>query len=196
MTTGTPGQYYSASSRPRRSRGRSLLPLVVAVWLVLEIWLLTLVGRTAGGFVVLLLLIAGVVLGSVVIKRAGRRAFQKLAATLQARQRGDLSQVGGRSDGNGLLMLAGLLLMIPGPLSDAAGLLLLVPGVRRVVRGATERALDRRVRAAYPGYAGGGAGAGAGSRGDGTNVVQGEVVHDDETPRQRPDDGPRPPLTP
>ncbi|NYV78828.1 FxsA family protein, partial [Streptomyces sp. UH6] len=36
------------------------MPLGVAAWLVLEIWLLTLVADAAGGLTVLLLLVAGV----------------------------------------------------------------------------------------------------------------------------------------
>ena len=39
MTTGAPTPTYPA--RPRRSRMRTFLPLGVAAWLVLEIWLLT-----------------------------------------------------------------------------------------------------------------------------------------------------------
>ena len=41
MTTGAPTPIYPA--RPRRSRLRTFLPLGVAAWLVLEIWLLTVV---------------------------------------------------------------------------------------------------------------------------------------------------------
>ncbi|MFD5647229.1 FxsA family protein, partial [Streptomyces anulatus] len=55
MTTGTP-----PPTRPRRSRARRFLPLALAAWLVLEIWLLTLVASAAGGLVVLLILVAGV----------------------------------------------------------------------------------------------------------------------------------------
>lgn len=81
MTTGAPTPTYPA--RPRRSRMRTVLPLGVAAWLVLEIWLLTVVAGAASGFAVFLLLVAGFVLGSVVIKRAGRRAFRNLNEALQ-----------------------------------------------------------------------------------------------------------------
>lgn len=86
MTTGAPTPTYPA--RPRRSRLRTYLPLGIAVWLVLEIWLLTVVAGAASGFGVFLLLVAGFVLGSVVIKRAGRRAFRNLSETLQQQQSG------------------------------------------------------------------------------------------------------------
>ena len=57
MTTGAPIPTYPASSaprsgRPRRSRLRTFLPLGLAAWLVLEIWLLTLVAGATNGFVV------------------------------------------------------------------------------------------------------------------------------------------------
>ncbi len=83
MTTGAHGPY---PARPRRSRLRTLLPLGVAAWLVLEIWLLTLVAGASSGLVVFLILLAGIVLGSYVIKRAGRRAFRNLTETVQQQQ--------------------------------------------------------------------------------------------------------------
>src|ERR1044071_5688258 len=116
MTTGAPTPTYSA--RPRRSRVRTFLPLGIAAWLVLEIWLLSVVAGAASGFAVLLLLVAGFVLGSVVIKRAGRRAFRALSETLQRQQDGASPQGRKNSEGNGLMMLGGLLLMLPGLVSD------------------------------------------------------------------------------
>ena len=80
MTTGAPTP---TTRPPRRSRARTFVPLGIAAWLVLEIWLLTVVAGAAGGLTVLLLLVAGFVLGAVVVKRAGRRAFRNLTETLQ-----------------------------------------------------------------------------------------------------------------
>lgn len=203
MTTGTP-----PPTRPRRSRARRFLPLALAAWLVLEVWLLTVVASAAGGLTVLLLLVAGAVLGTVVIKRAGRRAFKNLTETLQQMpgQPGatEAPQVtGGKaSRGNGLLMLAGLLLLIPGLISDAAGLLLLVPPVRTLISRRAEQSLERRVRAASPGSLSDAFQQARMHQPDG-KVVQGEVIREDGTqPPSRPtgpdDDprGPRPPLTP
>ncbi|PVD00359.1 hypothetical protein DBP19_02530 [Streptomyces sp. CS090A] len=203
MTTGTP-----PPTRPRRSRARRFLPLALAAWLVLEIWLLTVVASAAGGLTVLLLLVAGAVLGTVVIKRAGRRAFKNLTETLQQMpgQPGatEAPQVtGGKaSQGNGLLMLGGLLLLIPGLISDAAGLLLLIPPVRTAISRRAERSLERRMRAASPDSLSDAFQQARMHRPDG-KVVQGEVIREDGTqPPSRPsgpDDaprGPRPPLTP
>ncbi|KUL32898.1 FxsA family membrane protein [Streptomyces regalis] len=183
MTTGAPTPTYPA--RPRRSRLRTFLPLGIAAWLVLEIWLLTVVADAAGGLLVFLLLLAGLVLGSVVIKRAGRRAFQALNEKLQ---RGGTPASGG---GNGLMMLGGLLIMLPGLISDAVGLLLLIPPVQKALSGYAERTFDRKLREATPGSFGDAYQQSRMHRPDG-KVVQGEVIRDE--PGDAPE-GPRPPLT-
>ncbi|MFG2655349.1 FxsA family membrane protein [Streptomyces sp. NPDC048425] len=193
MTTGTPSA--SRPATPRRSRVRTFLPLGIAVWLVLEIWLLTVVAGAAGGFTVFLLLLAGIVLGAVVIKRVGRRAFKNLSETLQRQQSGAVPAGEQRSGGNGLVMLAGLLLMIPGLVSDALGLVLLVPPVRTALSRYTERTIERKMQSAAPGTLGDAFQQARMHRPDGT-VIQGEVIKDDERPAQRPDAGPRPPIAP
>lgn len=183
MTTGAPTPTYPA--RPRRSRLRTFLPLGIAAWLVLEIWLLTVVADAIGGLAVFLLLVAGLVLGSVVIKRAGRRAFQALNEALQ---RGGTPAGGG---GNGLMMLGGLLIMLPGLISDALGLLLLIPPVQKVLSGYAERTFDRKLREASTGSFGDAFQQARIHRPDG-KVVQGEVIRDE--PGDAPQE-PRPPLT-
>ncbi|WP_103760505.1 FxsA family membrane protein [Streptomyces sp. SM10] len=181
MTTGTP-----PPNRPRRSRARTLLPLGIAAWLVLEIWLLTVVAGAANGFTVLLILAAGAVLGAAVIKRAGRRAFRNLTETLQQMPGQPGASAGppatpAGSKGNGLLMLGGLLLMIPGLISDAAGLLLLVPPVRSALGRSAERSLERRMRKSAPGGLSDAFQQARMHRPDG-KVVQGEVIREDGAP--------------
>jgi len=191
MTTGAPTPTYPA--RPRRSRLRTFLPLGIAAWLVLEIWLLTVVAGAAGGFTVFLLLVAGFVLGSVVIKRAGRRAFRDLSETLQQQQSGVAAPTGGSGNGNGLMMLGGLLLMLPGLISDAVGLLLLLPPVQKAVSGYAERTIERKIREATPGTLGDAFQQARIHRPDG-KVVQGEVIRDEGPQGPGPEQGPRPPL--
>ncbi|MGW3288750.1 FxsA family membrane protein [Streptomyces sp. NPDC001002] len=185
MTTGAQTPIHPA--RPRRSRLRTYLPLGVAAWLVLEIWLLTVVAGASSGFTVFLLLVAGFVVGSAVIKKAGRRAFQNLN---EAVQRGTPPASGG---GNGLMMLGGLLLMIPGLISDAVGLLLLIPPVQKALSRLAERTVERKLSAAGAGGLGDAFTQARIHRPDG-KVVQGEVIRDDrdDTP---PEQGPRHPLT-
>ncbi|MFG3499080.1 FxsA family membrane protein [Streptomyces sp. NPDC047928] len=192
MTTGAPPPLAR-----KRSRARTFAPLAVAAWLVLEIWLLTVVADTAGGLTLLALLVGGAVLGGAVIKRAGRRAFRTLTETLQQQQSGAAPPPTGRgSTGNGFLMLAGLLLMLPGLVSDAAGLLLLVPPVRSAIGRYAERSLERRMRAATPGSLGDAFQQARMHRPDG-KVVQGEVIRDGAPgePRHHENETDRPPLT-
>ncbi|MDX3133188.1 FxsA family protein [Streptomyces europaeiscabiei] len=196
MTTGAPPPTYPA--RPRRSRLRTFLPLGVAAWLVLEIWLLTVVAGAAGGFTVFLLLVAGFVAGSAVVKRAGRRAFRALSETLQ-QQQGGTGEPGagsgpGKSEGNGFLMLGGLLLMLPGLVSDVVGLVLLIPPVQKALGRYAERTFERKIREAGSGGLGDAFQQARIHRPDG-KVVQGEVIRDEEGFRDAsPPQGPRPPL--
>ncbi|MCX3058728.1 FxsA family membrane protein [Streptomyces beihaiensis] len=196
MTTGIPPRNQSAGVR--RSRTRTLLPLGVAAWLVLEIWLLTVVAGAIGGFALFLLLVAGFVLGSVTMKSAGRRAFQNLNAMLQSRQAGSAEPTGERrAEGNGLLMLAGLFLIIPGLISDAVGLVLLVPPVRSALSRYMGRTVERKMNAAAPGTFGDAFQQARTHRPGGGTVIQGEVIREDGTPGDaRGDEGPRPPITP
>ena len=184
MTTGVPTP--SSAARPPRSRLRTFLPLGIAAWLVLEIWLLIVVAGASSGLTVFLLLVAGFVLGAVVIKRAGRRAFQNLS---QAVQQGTAPASGG---GSGLMMLGGLLLMIPGLISDAAGLLLLIPPVQKALARYGERVVERKLGKAAPGTLGDAFQQARMHRPDG-KVVQGEVIRDE--PGSDAPQGPRPPLT-
>jgi len=165
MTSRAPYPYESPREQPgpggsggrdpgRRSRARTFLPLAVAAWALLEIWLLTLVAQAAGGLAVLGLLVAGFLLGVFVIKRAGRRAWRRLAESVQQAQN---AQAGGgeakgeerdraerAGGGNALVMLGGLLIMVPGLVSDVAGLLCLFPPTAALMRRTTQRYLERQ----------------------------------------------------
>ncbi|MBZ6082476.1 FxsA family protein [Streptomyces olivaceus] len=189
MTTGA--QTPRTPARPPRSRLRTFLPLGIAAWLVLEIWLLTVVAGASSGFIVFLLLVAGVVLGSVVIKAAGRRAFRNLTETLNQQQSGTPAEARPASEGNGLMMLGGLLLILPGLISDALGLLMLLPPVQKAVSRYAQRTVERKLRDAGPGTLGDAFRQARMHRPDG-KVVPGEVVREDpdDTPQ-----GPRPPLS-
>ncbi|MFU2337874.1 FxsA family membrane protein [Streptomyces albidoflavus] len=191
MTTGAP----PPSRNAPRSRLRTFLPLALVAWLILEVWLLTRVAEATSGFIVFLLLLAGVVAGSALIKRAGRRALRKFQETVAQQQQGITPETD-RSGGNAFLLIAGLLLILPGLISDMFGLVLLLPPVRTALARRAERSLERRMAAAGPGTFGG-AFQQARMRAPDGKVVQGEVVRDDEPPRpEGRDDDPRPPLTP
>jgi UPF0716 protein FxsA len=154
MTTSSPPPVRPRpeGTRPRRSRARTVVPLAVAAWAVLEIWLMTVVAGATNGFVVLLCILAGFVLGAAAVKRAGRSAWRNLTSAVQsaqaAQERGGapaepLPVGGGRT---GLHMLGGILLIVPGFLSDAVGLLLLFPPTRKAAGALADRVAARAVR--------------------------------------------------
>ncbi|MFG2222566.1 FxsA family membrane protein [Streptomyces sp. NPDC048644] len=173
---------------PRRSRARRFIPLCVAAWLVLEIWLLTLVAGAAGGWAVFLLLVAGVIVGGYVIKRAGRRAWKNLTETLQAgSQEAAKDPAASGGGGNTMPMLGGLLLMLPGMISDVLGLLCLFPPTGKLIQRRAEKLLTRQARYT-PGSLGDAFQQARMHQPDG-KVVQGEVIRDDapqQPPRQDP----------
>lgn len=201
MTTGAPYPYEppprhsrtgpqgpgSPGTGPRRRPRRSFVPLGLAAFVVLEIWLLTLLADATNGLVVLIVLVAGAVLGAAVVKRAGRRAWRGLVETVESLQPGAEPRPGPQADrgGHGLAMLGGLLLMLPGLISDVAGLLCVLPPTAALLRRGVERRLGRRT-----GFAPGSLGDSLRQartteeqfrihRPDG-KVVRGEVVRDDE----------------
>ncbi|MEV0372424.1 FxsA family membrane protein [Streptomyces sp. NPDC050636] len=188
------GAMPSPSPRPpTRSRARRFVPLGVAAWMVLEVWLLIVVAGATNGLTVVLLLLGGVIAGGYVIKRAGRRAWRNLTDTLQAGADPTAPKApASAGSGNTLPMIGGLLLMLPGLISDALGLLCLFPPAAKLIGRRAEKLLTRR--ASYP----------TGSLGDAFQqarmhkpdgkVVQGEVIRDDTPPAPR-EDRQDPPLT-
>ncbi|WP_336053679.1 FxsA family membrane protein [Streptomyces sp. CA2R101] len=200
-----------SSRPPQRSRARRFVPLGIAAWLVLEIWLLTVVAGATNGLTVFLLLVAGVIIGGYVVKRAGRRAWRNLTESLQTTggpaapgnsaasgngtsgtaTSGDGKTGSGKTgSGNTLPMAGGLLLMIPGLVSDALGLLCLFPPTGKLIQRRAGKLLNRRAGYA-PGSFGDAFQQARMHRPDG-KVVQGEVIHEDEPSSPRRQD---PPLT-
>ncbi|NGN65271.1 FxsA family protein [Streptomyces sp. A7024] len=174
-----PGGGGPGAQRPRRSTARRVTPLIVAAWAVLEIWLLMLLGSKIGALGVFGVLLLGIIIGAVVIKRAGRRAWRGLAESLQPG-----AAPGARTDGSGnaLTMLAGLLLMFPGLVSDALGLVLLLPPVRSLIRRRTNRFLEAAAPKAGLDDLNQAFTQARIHRPDG-KVVQGEVVRDEDEPK-------------
>ncbi len=180
-----------APSAPR-GRVRRVLPLLIAAWLVLEIWLLTVVASATSWFAVLLLLLGGLLLGGWLIKRAGTKAIS--AAIEQSRQ----PQSQQPQTGTSMTVLAGVLLMLPGFMSDVLGLSLIFPPTRALWRALGRRFAATALRSTSP--------VGAGPLADAVRlqeqirihrpdgkVIQGEVV--DPAQPSGPDTDHRPPIS-
>ncbi|HLU58710.1 MAG TPA: FxsA family protein [Pseudonocardia sp.] len=148
----------------------------VLLYLVVEIVALVALGSAIGLAWTLLVLLAGSVVGLWLARREGVRAAQALADAVSNR-RVPTNEV---TDGM-LVALAGVLLFVPGLVTDLAGLLLVLPPTRalvrrRLVRAAEERSPDlrsARIRSQAP-------------------VVDGEVVEGDVHSGGDDPDAPRP----
>ncbi len=160
------------SGRSRRWSGWLLVVAFVAVPLA-EIFVLIQVGQVIGAWWTIALLVADSILGSWLIRREGRRAWQALTTAL------DSGRMPARELADGaLILVGGTLMLTPGFVSDALGLLLILPFTRPVAR----RLLTRLVAARLV------SGAHAGRQphrqrpepGTPGSVVRGEVVEEDD----------------
>ncbi|MDH6131326.1 UPF0716 protein FxsA [Kitasatospora sp. MAA4] len=142
-----------ASGRPagrpagRRSRLRRVVPLTLAAWLVLEIWLLVQVASLIGWLPVLALLVLSAALGVSLIKRAGLKAFRAATAAFE---QGTVPPSGAPETGTSLTVAGGLLLILPGFLSDLVGLTLLFPPTRALWRLVGRRVASSALRGTAP----------------------------------------------
>lgn len=118
--------------------------LLFIVFPLLELWLLLKLGALIGALAVLAIIAISMFVGVRILKVAGWRAWFGSQSRLQ---RGE-SPAPELVDGF-LLAVSGVLLILPGLISDAAGLLFLIGPVRRLCAGrfARSRAF---VRAAEP----------------------------------------------
>ncbi len=109
------------------------MPLVLlALFIVvpaIEIYLLIQVGQVIGVGWTIVLLLADAVLGTVLFKREGRKAWRAFNEALAARR------VPAKEVADGVLVVVGgAFLLTPGFLTDAIGVLCLLPPTRAVLR--------------------------------------------------------------
>lgn len=110
--------------------------LLFVLWPLAELFAIVKVTEAIGFVPMLILLLIGVPIGILVLRRQGRFALQRFAGALQ-RGRAPAHEVV-----DGVLMLAGgLLLVVPGFLTDVVGIVLLVPVARGPMRWLTLRYL-------------------------------------------------------
>jgi UPF0716 protein FxsA len=156
-----------------------LLALLLLVPVLAEITVFIVVGHWIGVLATLLLFIAVGVIGTALLKRQGMRALREMQAAL-ARGEPPAEPVAHAA----LLVLAALLLIFPGFLSDLMALPLLLPPVRRmIIRWLGAQAKRRGGFTVWPG------GRGPGGRGRGG----GPVIDADYT-EVKPDGGADPSL--
>lgn len=120
--------------------------LAVAVLAVAEVAVLVLVIRAIGFGWTVLLLLATTAVGAWLLRREGVRGWRRFRAAA------DSGQPPGAAASRGLLgLLAALLLVLPGFLSDLAGLVLLLPPARAATARLVRRSAERRLSPAAAG---------------------------------------------
>ncbi|WP_165491824.1 FxsA family protein [Egibacter rhizosphaerae] len=112
---------------------RAILFLVFVVGPILELLVIIQVGQLVGPWPTVGLLLAVSVLGALLVRREGLKAWQRFTRSLQEGRVPAAEVVDGA-----LLLLGGAFLVTPGFITDALGLALLFPptraGLRRLVR--------------------------------------------------------------
>lgn len=105
------------------------LVLWLVVMPILELWVFVQASDSFGFWPSLLALMGLSLFGVWLARREGRRVWRRFNEALNARRSPSKELVDGM-----LLLLAGVLLILPGFVSDAVGLALLVPPVRALLR--------------------------------------------------------------
>lgn len=108
------------------------LPLLVVLLVALpiaEVWLLIQTAHAIGGLTTMAVLVAEALLGGWLMKREGARAWQALSATMHSGRMpaAELTDAA-------LVLVGGVLLMLPGFLTDIVGFVFLVPFTRPLAR--------------------------------------------------------------
>jgi UPF0716 protein FxsA len=117
-----------------------LVVVLLILWPIAELFVAIKVADAIGVLLTVVLLFAGWPLGTWLLRSRGRAAWGRLAAAVQA------GRTPGREVLDGaLVLLGGLLLMIPGFITDVLGLLLLLTPARALTRRLVLRNLQSRV---------------------------------------------------
>lgn len=112
----------------------------VLLYLVVEIVALVALGSAIGLAWTLLVLLVSSLVGLWLARREGVRAAQAIAEAVTQRRLPHAELTDGM-----LVAASGVLLFVPGLVTDVAGLLLLLPPVRHIVRNRIVRAAEERL---------------------------------------------------
>ncbi|NIJ15029.1 UPF0716 protein FxsA [Saccharomonospora amisosensis] len=144
------------------------MAVVFLLYVVAEVAAVWAVASAIGLLPTLGLLLAGAIVGSWLARREGGKAARAFMATARS-GRSPHAEV---TDGM-LVGLGGLLILLPGFVTDFAGLLLLLPPTRGFARRAWLRRIERKVPVSHRHYGG-------------VIVVDSEVVREPGEPQAQP----------
>lgn len=145
------------------------MAVVLLLYLIAEVAAIWAVASAVGALWTIALLLAGALIGSWLARREGGKAIRALLVASRAGESGHKEITDGM-----LVALGGLLILVPGFVTDIAGLLMLLPPTRALIRRRWLHRIENRVVTGQ-------------SRSRRVVVVEGEVV-DDAEPATRPDD--------
>jgi UPF0716 protein FxsA len=124
----------------QRRIGNGLLLAVILVPAI-EIWGIIVVSDWIGGGAAFLLMLLTGLLGYYIMRKEGSRAWREAQRQMQA------GQPPGPALLNGLcVLIGGVLMLLPGFVSDVAGLTLIFPPTRNLYRGLIIGWLEKRMR--------------------------------------------------
>lgn len=149
---------------PPISREHRAMPvlLVLLAAIVVELMVLVAVGHAIGVLATIGLLILASLVGAALLRREGARTLAAFVEALRTRRPPHQELLDGM-----LIAAAGVLIVLPGFVSDVLGLLLLLPPTRALVRRRILRSASGRTPVRFaPGA-----------------VVQGEVIDEPPVPR-------------
>jgi UPF0716 protein FxsA len=112
---------------------------LLVLWPIAELFVAIKVAEAIGVLLTVILLLAGWPIGMWLAKAQGRAAWRRLSAAVAAGRPPGREVIDGA-----LVLVGGLLLIVPGFITDILGLLLLAP-TRAVARGAIARNFQSRV---------------------------------------------------
>jgi UPF0716 protein FxsA len=116
-----------------------MLLIVPIVWFLAELFVVIEVAKAIGVAATLLLLILSWPIGAWALRTQGRAAWRRLSAAVNA------GRAPGREVLDGaLILIGGLLLIVPGFISDLLGAVALLPPTRSLLRGQLARNLQSR----------------------------------------------------
>jgi UPF0716 protein FxsA len=130
-----------------------LLAALFVVLPIVEIYFLIQIGQVIGPWWTILLLIADGVLGSMLVKHEGRRAWQALTIAVESHKMPHRELADGA-----LILVGGTLLVTPGFVTDVLGLFCVLPFTRPLARRVLARMVAKRIQTVnlppYPGAPG------------------------------------------
>ncbi len=107
---------------------RTLLLLLFVGLPLAEIYVLVQVGAAIGGIATVALVVFSAVLGSLLVRHQGFRTLQEIRRSLDRGEAPAIPMLEG-----GVLVIGGILLLIPGFITDLIGALLLIAPLRRAM---------------------------------------------------------------